>query len=135
MRIGIFIISIVFTIIRVWLVEARHDYEVARMREPGKQSLWKVFGNINEMTQLAVPIGILSIFMGTAYLMLFPILMFVWWVVHDVTLGLLLTGNPWHLGSGWFDQQVSAIFQTSGKIAFGYKIFVLIILSGIYFAL
>ena len=135
MRLTIFLVAVIFTIIRVWLVESRHDYEVAKMRASGKKSLWKVFGNINEILNLAVPVILLSIFLEIEYLMLFPVLVFVWWAVHDVAMGLYLKGDPWHLGSGWFDRQISAMFQTSGAFAFGYKIFVLAILTGWYFAL
>ena len=131
----IFISFVLLTGLRVWFIEARHDYEVIKMKVPGAQSNWKIFGNINEMTQLAVLVFLLGVFMGTAYLMLFPVLVFVWWIVHDLAMGYYLTGNIFHIGSSGFDLFAARIFQMSGVLYFSFKMFWLTILTGIYFAL
>jgi hypothetical protein len=139
MRLIIFISLISVTALRVWLLESRHDYEVIKMKVPGAQSNWKIFGNINEITHLAVPVVLLGVFMGAAYFTLLLVLVFVWWITHDAAMGWYLKPegkrNIFYLGSSWVDELLLRMCQRSGKAAFFVRIFLATFPSYAYFAL
>ena len=115
-------------------IEARHDYEVFTMKRAGSQSNWKIFGNINEITHLAVPVLILSIFMGAAYLWLLPVLWIEWWLIHDFACGYYLGKGIFYLGSGPWGTFMKGTFG-GGVILAIIKFGLIVVFSLFYFGI
>ena len=58
-----------------------------------------------------------------------------WWLCHDVFINIGLHVSVWYIGMGPFDQFMGAIFQQSGALYIGARLFLLLIGSLTYFSL
>ncbi len=131
----LFLITTAF-VIGVTLAEAKHDFWVIKFLYPGAAGHWKIWGNLYELTWIIFVSGLVAFFLGKwSPVMWILILWMVRWIVHDCAIGYFLTGNIWHIGTTGFDDFMARIFQRSGVLYFIWKVFILIILIGSYFAI
>ncbi len=131
----LFIITIAF-VIAVTLAEARHDYWVIKFIYPGGKSKWKIWGNLYELAWIVFVSALCAVlFEKWSPVLWILILWMVRWIVHDCAIGYFLTGNIWHIGTTGFDDFIGRIFQRSGLLYFIWKLVILVITTGSYFAI
>ena len=128
------IASILFIFVSTWLFEGKQDYYMIKDSK-GNQAKWKLFGNLYAGSFIAVVSVLVSLLNDQPImaLLLFPILMIVWSIAHDCSIGYYLTGNPFHLGTTGWDLKIDRIFW--GKGWFVFRVFCLFIASGFYLGL
>lgn len=108
----LFILAIIFVTIMA-VIESRQDYWIITSGATG--GMWKLWGNTLCFGWILVGVLTISYFKRSWTIVLWiPILWMIWWIVHDMAIGLFLTGNPFHIGSGSFDQFFGRIFLQSG---------------------
>ena len=131
----IFILTCLFIFASTWLFEGRQDYYMIKDSK-GNQRKWKLFGNLYAGSFIAAIALLVSLLNDQPWmaLLLFPILMIVWSIAHDCSVGYYLTGKIFHLGSTGWDAKIKKIFQ-SGRGWFIFKMFWLFILSGFYISI
>ena len=106
------------------LLEGYHDYYVISdiNGNPEKTESWKLLGNLVSFIWIGVAVGLSALLTPKWRLLLWlPIFAFLWWLIHDLTLGLCLTGDPFYIGQGAFDQTFGRMFQQSGLLYAGFK--------------
>jgi len=131
----IFLILIIF-VIGVTLVEARHDYWVIKFLYPGSKGRWKIWGNLYELAWIVFVSGLFAFLLSKwSPVLWILILWIVRWIIHDCAIGYFLTGNIWHIGTTGFDDFIGRIFQRSGVLYLIWKVVILIITVGSYFAI
>lgn len=135
MKILILIVLITITIIRVWFVEAKHDYYVCIDTRHEYKRNWHFLGNLNELTVLLVISLLVALIIKWIAFLLIPILWLTWWITHDFAMGHYLYHDIWELGRTGFDVEVRKMFLDSGKLYFIFKVWWLLILIAIYVSL
>ena len=135
MTILLFILSVLFIFASTWLFEGKQDYYMIKDSK-GNQAKWKLFGNLYAGSFIAVVSVLVSLLNDQPImaLLLFPILMIVWSIAHDCSVGYYLTGKIFHLGSTGWDAKIKKIFQ-SGRGWFLAKGVWLTIAIGSFFSL
>jgi len=95
--------------------------------------LMKFIGNVIELAIVwVVCIYLREGFLPLQGLLLFPITGIMWWIAHDMSLGLLLKGSVWYIGETGWDKKMREMFQDSGFLYFVVRMWVLIIFAGSY---
>jgi len=135
MKILILIILTIITIIRVWFIEAKHDYYVCMDTRHEYKRQWHLLGNFNELTILLIISLLVVLIIKWVALLLVPILWLVWWINHDFAMGYYLYHSIWELGRTGFDAKVRKVFLNSGKLYFFFKTWWLMLLTAIYVSL
>ena len=130
----VFIILITFVII-ITIFESFHDYEVIQNMK-GSSEAWKVWGNMVDFGCIIMLGAMATYYHKSWYILLWiPIFWMTWWITHDIFLGYLITGDLLYIGQGKFDQFMGRIFQQSGLLYVGIRIFILTLMVGTYFRL
>jgi len=135
MKILILIILTIITIIRVWFIEAKHDYYVCMDTRHEYKRQWHLLGNLNELTILLVTSLLVALIIKWIAFLLIPILWLVWWITHDFAMGHYLYRDIWELGRTGFDAKARKMFLNSGKLCFLFKAWWLLLLTAIYISL
>ena len=132
----LFILSVLFIFASTALFEGKQDYWICKDTKGLHKNKWKLFGNLYAGSFIAAIAILASLLNGNLImaLLLFPILMIVWSIAHDCSVGYYLTGKIFHMGSTGWDARVVKIFQ-SGRGWFIFKMFWLFVLSGFYLGL
>ena len=132
----VLILSILFVALAT-ILEARQDYWIIKDTKALYRNRWKLWGNAYSMFLLG---GLAFIVHSTTqnhwllFILLHVIYAFVWWVMHDMAIGVFLKGNPFYLGTTGWDAWVRKIFHSGARWVL-YRLIILVILCAIYFPL
>jgi hypothetical protein len=119
------------------LFETAQDYWMTKdsLKIYMYQRKWKFFGNAQVWAYLAV-LTILDILLTDLYgLLLFPILVFIFWITHDALLGVRYMKGIYYLNNEGFDRWFKAVCVGSGVVAFWVRMFWLALLIATYLSL
>jgi hypothetical protein len=117
----LFVIAILF-VIGITIIEARQDYWI--ITSGATMGKWKLWGNAYNFGWILTGSLVLSYLSKRWTIILWiPILWLVWWMTHDTFIGIFLTDNPLYVGVGEWDQYFARIFQQSGGLYLGVRMF------------
>lgn len=117
LSLAVLLITILFeTAQDYWMVQDSKGYLKAK-------SKWKFYGNAQMWAFFAI-LTTFDIYITDWYgLLLFPIMVFIFWISHDAALGVRFRKGIYYLSDTGFDGKFKAVCIGSGAVAFWVRVF------------